>query len=442
MKKFWGVIATILCVVVCLFAFPCGVKKAYAKQGEQLEFFYAGRVFNYSLNKNIKKSSRFDLNYQINKYNRFSSKEERQNLLKHMLDLGFDKAVALEYIFPNLSATINNIQNNIFVAPRDAKIKIDSNAERVFTLTDEVVGIELDKQDLLNQICANYLSNAPLKFNLNTITTTPKITREYFKQYTNLRADFSTDFSSSSADRKHNIKNALNSINKYEIAPGQIFSFNKVVGRRTLENGYRQAKIIVNDQFVDGLGGGVCQVSTTLYNAALKAGLEIVEANKHSKQIGYVKYGFDAMVNFGSSDLKFKNNTTKRITIITSALNNRARIRIYGEDLGNTTYKLVNEIVSVVEPQEQVILDTQGEYADKVYYEDEYYYIKKATRGMEVKSYRQTYVDGILKETKLLRYDKFKVQNAVKVCGTHKRPLNIIPPVAKLDEFYPPIWTN
>ena len=163
-----------------------------------------------------------------------------------------------------------------------------------------------------------------------------------------------------------------------------------------------------------------------------------MEANKHSKQIGYVKYGFDAMVNFGSSDLKFKNNTNQRLTIIATANNNKVRIRIYGEDMAGKSYKLVNEIVSVTEPEEQVIIDTTGEYADKVFYEDESYYIKKAIRGMEVKSYRQCYLDGQLVETKLIRYDKFKVQNSIKVCGAHKRQTqNFIPPVAKLEKFYP-----
>lgn len=439
MKRVMCVLAAILCVIICLFACPVRLESAFAFEGEQLEFFYAGRVFKYNLASNIKKSDRFDLNYEINKYNRFGSVSERQLLLKQMLDAGFEQSVALNYIFPHLDQTVQSIAANIFVAPSDARLSINTGANKVFNITDEIVGISLNKQDLYNQICSAYLKGEELKFNLSTTLTTPKITRKYYEKFTNLRADFSTDFSSSSADRKHNIKNALNALNKFTLAPNQVFSFNKVVGRRTQENGYREAKIIVNNEYVDGLGGGVCQVSTTLYNAALLAGLNVVEANKHSKQIGYVKYGFDAMVNFGSSDLKFVNNTGERLTIVATAENNHARIRIYGEDMAGVSYKLVNEIVSVTEPEEQVIVDTAGEYASQVYYTDESFYIKKAIRGMEVKSYRQCFANGKLVETKLLRFDKFKAQNAIKVCGAHLREsehTNLIPQVEKLGKFY------
>ena len=100
---------------------------------------------------------------------------------------------------------------------------------------------------------------------------------------------------------------------------------------------------LLADLAADGVGGGVCQVSSTLYNCALLSGLEIIEANKHSKQVSYVDYGFDAMVNFGSSDLKFKNNTNEKIIIVTNCSNSNLRIRIYGETLSNVKYKLKNE---------------------------------------------------------------------------------------------------
>jgi len=245
-------------------------------------------------------------------------------------------------------------------------------------------------------------------------------------KFTNLRADFSTDISSSSADRKHNIKNALASLNKCEVAPGQTFSFNKTVGRRTKENGYRQAKIIVNNEFVEGFGGGVCQVSTTLYNAALLAGLDINEANKHSKQISYVKYGFDAMVNYGSSDLRWTNNTNQKLIIITNYTNNKARIRIFGEALDNISYKLKNEIKNVVEPETEIVVDEQGKYKDKVEFEDESFYLQHSARGMEINSYREKYINGVKVGEELLRKDKYKVQNAIKVVGAKKREVSII----------------
>lgn len=420
MKKF--VAFCLMCVIFVMLA-PNKLP-VFAANYEQIHFVYNNKVFTYQLEKNIKSSEIFEFNHQLNKYNRFGSKLDRQNLLKHMLEIGIEQSVALEYIFPNLNRKIEQIEKNISIKPQDAQLKINSNSQKVFHIKKEIVGICVDKNALYFDLYNRYLNNEELNINIPTIKINPNIFEKDFLKYTNLRADFSTDISTSSADRKHNIKNALVSLNKIEIAPNETFSFNKAIGKRTKENGYREAKIIVNNEFVDGLGGGVCQVSSTLYNSALLAGLEIVEANKHSKQVGYVKYGFDAMVNFGSSDLRFKNNTSEKLIIITNFSSNRLRIRIYGENLKNTEYKLTNEILSTTEPEEIIEYDTEHRYQDKVIYEDESFYLKKASKGMEIKSYREKYINGQLIEKQLLRFDKFKVQNAIKIYGTKKRTEN------------------
>lgn len=405
----------------CLIFVPVGI--TFADTGEQIEFVYKDRIFHYELNQNIKKSSQFDLDYEINKYRRFGGVEERKSLLNHMLNVGFDREIALNYIFPNLNKTVDKIARNVNVKERDASIKIDTNTNHVFFISPEIVGVELDKDRLYSLLAQKYLAGQDLSLKVPTKTINPHTFKSELEKFTNLRADFSTDISRSSADRKHNVKNALNSLNKVEIYPNQVFSFNKTVGRRTEENGYRTAKIIVNNEFVDGLGGGVCQVSTTLYNTALLAGLEIVEANKHSKQVSYVKYGFDAMVNFGSSDLKFRNNTGEKLTIITNYSPNKIRIRIFGENMNGVKYNLVNQVLNVVEPEIEEVYDEKNEYSDKVQYEDESFLLKKGSRGMEVKSFREKYVNGELVQTEKLRTDKFSPQNGIRVFGTKKRPV-------------------
>jgi len=406
------------------FLFIClstNVGTVFAFNNEILEFYHNNKVFTYNLIKNIKTSSQFDLNIKLNKYNRFSSIEDRKKLLQHLLNIGIDTEVALNYVFPNLCSTISTIEKNVYVEPKNAHLKTNVNSESVFNITPEIVGKQLDKNVLYANVCKNYLSNSSLKFNVPIIETFPKVSAKDYESYTNLRADFSTNISTSSLDRKHNIKNALNSINKTILMPNETFSFNKTVGKRSEENGYRNAKIIVNNEFVDGIGGGVCQVSSTLYNAALLSGLEIVEANKHSKQVGYVKYGFDAMVNFGSSDLKFKNNTNNKIVIITNFSPTKIRIRIFGTNLENTYYKLTNELSDIVHPTEEIIVDTDKKYADKVTYQDEYFYLKTASKGITIKSYREKYVNNKLTDKKLLRTDKYTVQNATKVYGSTPR---------------------
>ena len=404
-----------------LFILTTNVGSVFAFNEEKLTFNYNNKIFTYSLSKNIKTSTQFDINHEINKYNRFGSTLDRQKLLLHLLNIGISEDIALEYLFPNLLKTINKIEKNVFVKEKNACVSINTSTEKVFSITPETIGKKLNKNLLLHNICNNYLNNNSLDFELPILETAPKVTTKDIKPYTYLRADFSTNIFSSSPDRKHNIKNALTSLNKVEIMPNETFSFNKVVGRRTEANGYRNAKIIVNNEYVDGVGGGVCQVSSTLYNSALLAGLEIVEANKHSRQISYVKQGFDAMVNFGSSDLKFKNNTNEKLTIITNFSTNDIRIRIFGESLKGTSYKLTNEVFDIIEPTEEIITDTEQKHTDKVIYEDEFFYLKTATTGKTIKSYREKYLNGALIEKQLLRTDKFKVQNAVKVYGAKPR---------------------
>lgn len=117
-----------------------------------------------------------------------------------------------------------------------------------------------------------------------------------------------TSMEGSSEGRIHNIEKAVRRINGEKINPNQIFSYNQEVGNANLEDeGWKQAGVIMNGQLVDGFGGGICQVSSTLYNAVLEAGLTVVERHSHSKTVGYVPVGQDATVAYGLLDFQFAN---------------------------------------------------------------------------------------------------------------------------------------
>lgn len=118
---------------------------------------------------------------------------------------------------------------------------------------------------------------------------------------------FYTKIVDSSKARLKNIQLANEALNKAIVQSGDIFSFNDVVGPRTADRGYQEAPIIIDEEKEMGIGGGVCQVSTTLYNAALAGGLEIIERHQHSAEVGYIELGRDATVSYGGYDLKFKN---------------------------------------------------------------------------------------------------------------------------------------
>lgn len=136
-------------------------------------------------------------------------------------------------------------------------------------------------------------------------------------------------------DRSYNLGKATAKINTSVVLPGQVFSFNHTVGQRIVENGYRDAMVIVNGKFEPGLGGGICQVSSTLYNACLLAGMKIVERHNHALAVAYVPLGLDATVAYGIQDYRFQNNTAFPVYIKAIAGGGKLSITIYG----NLDYK-------------------------------------------------------------------------------------------------------
>lgn len=141
---------------------------------------------------------------------------------------------------------------------------------------------------------------------------------------------FSSKYQEANVNRSTNVKLASNKINNVILLPGEEFSYNKVVGKRTFENGFKEASIYTSNGVTNGLGGGICQVSSTLYNAVLRANLEIVERRNHSYAVSYVPLGTDATVSYGSIDFRFKNNRKYPIKIISSSVNGVCSVSITG----------------------------------------------------------------------------------------------------------------
>lgn len=142
-------------------------------------------------------------------------------------------------------------------------------------------------------------------------------------------ASFSTRIHSQDSERQNNIKITCNALNNTTVRTGKTFSFNSVVGKSTSSKGYEKADVFDNGKKKKGLGGGNCQVSTTLYNAVLKvSGLKVTERHKHSNDVPYIQKGKDAAVAYGSYDFKFINNTKNTIKIKASRTKQKVTIRI------------------------------------------------------------------------------------------------------------------
>jgi vancomycin resistance protein YoaR len=143
-------------------------------------------------------------------------------------------------------------------------------------------------------------------------------------------SSFATRFNPRNVKRTHNIRVALKSLNKLVIKPGGVFSLNERLGKRTQARGYRTAVVFEDGRKVPGIGGGVSQVTGTLFNAALLAGLPIVEFHAHSRPVPYLPVGRDATLAYGAKDLRFKNNTTAPLRLSYQIRGNRLIARFYG----------------------------------------------------------------------------------------------------------------
>lgn len=258
--------------------------------------------------------------------------------------------------------------------------------------------------------CPNYVASAQMPFyGLNVSEL-------------EIRASFYTAYSKSSKERKNNIGLAARAINKYFLDSGAEFSFNKVVGERTEKRGYQTAKIIVGGKFIDGVGGGVCQVSTTLYNAALLAGLKITEYHPHTLPVSYVAPSFDAMVNSNSADLRFVNTTHYPVIICAEADGEKLTVSVWGEPKKEIYIRKSVFIESVLAPEEEEILDEKGEYPDL--YEGESKVVSYSKNGYKSEGYLIKTINGKQEGIVRLRKDCYAAQRGVIIKGTAVRPDN------------------
>lgn len=145
-------------------------------------------------------------------------------------------------------------------------------------------------------------------------------------------ATYTTYYDSSNTTRTTNIHNTVDKLNNLKIPAGETFSFNQTVGKRTVLAGYEEAKVVKGDEFVDGLGGGICQVSSTIFQAVLRANLEIKVRACHSLEISYVPLGGDATVQWNSQDFQFVNNSDSDIRLYVSTDSGTLTCTVYAKE--------------------------------------------------------------------------------------------------------------
>jgi len=267
-------------------------------------------------------------------WNKLKIKREKHDI---PLELEINYEIAVEEIL--------KLTNSLVKDPQDARITI--NSENKVIIISDISGIGIDMESVLRQLEIALKLQGPLSVVIKTKEIKAKIIADDIRKMNveTLLGQFTTWFNPQKKNRSQNIKMAAQALDEFLLPPGEEFSFNKIVGPRTKEAGYNDAPIILNNQFVEGIGGGVCQVSSTLYNVLLRANLFVTERHPHSLPIRYVPKGMDAAVVYGLKDLKFINNTQGYIFFKTYVGQGTLTMKIFGAIQEDNQV----EIISIVE---------------------------------------------------------------------------------------------
>lgn len=228
--------------------------------------------------------------------------------------------------------------------PVDATLAVEDGRIRIIP---EKPGIRVDI-DRSYQNVVDSIESGGSDAELVVVNASPEVTASDLEGIDDVIASYSTPYRPWQRDRTNNLRLACGKINGTLIKPGEVFSYNKVVGPRLKEYGFRNAPMFVNGEVEAGLGGGVCQVSTTVYNAALLADMKIVVRSHHSRPVDYAPVGRDATVAYPYPDFKFQNTSDAPIYITAWLENNRVNVRIYGKREEGKEVEIVTEGHTIV----------------------------------------------------------------------------------------------
>lgn len=318
-----------------------------------------------------------------------------------------------------LNQKLLEIADSINKVPIDASLSVKDN--NIIT-NQEQIGGKIDLNHLKSLINAKTLSlSLPKKLSLKVEMQKPKITTEDLKDVNTILSTYTTKFNPNAENRNTNIKLAAHSLSNILLAPNSIASFDKLVGPRIAAAGYKEAPAFINGKLVPDIGGGVCQVTSTLYNATLLANFEIIERLSHFRPPSYVPIGLDATVANGLIDFKFKNNKSHHIYISTEVSNDTLTVYILGnkQDLPTETINITSEIDEVLEPSTLITQDPNLPLGTEII-------DFPGAQGYKVSAYKIISNNGIVVSKNLLHNDVFDSEDKTIRVGTQPIP----PPIA------------
>lgn len=357
---------------------------------------------------------KFDVEQALDAAIQFGTVEEEFAWDFKALEQGRADFSVYSYNLPKIHSFVRAIGAENTVSAKNATCKRVGDG---FDIQPAIVGYSVDSQQILTQTISLIDSrsfNQTIQFDIKT--EQPKYTEDDFAYVNNQLSSFSSPYTGGDENRIGNLRNACEKINGIIIYPEEVFSTNDAFNPCTEENGWFSAPTIVGGKLEDSIGGGMCQVSSALYDAALYAELEIVERHNHSLKVGYAKYAFDATLAGDYLDLKFRNNTGYPICIESYLTASNVVVKIYGYNRFSSarTIELENKFIEDI-PHGDFLVVNDPELPEGT----ENITVSQLV-GKKYELYKNVYENGELKETIKINTSTYKPRNGEKHIGTKK----------------------
>ena len=299
---------------------------------------------------------------------------------------------------------IDKIHEEIYKEAQDAYY-----TKEPFAVYPEVEGVDFNVEE-----AKKILEEDKEEYVIKLTITKPKVTLDQIgsEAFPDRLATFTTRYDVSDVDRTTNLVIACQKINGKVVLAGETFSYNKALGPRTAAAGYKNGKIYAGGEVVDGIGGGICQISSTLYNTVLMSNLEIVERRNHQFVTSYLPAGRDATVVYGTTDFKFKNTRKYPVRIVASAKNGIATVSMYGiKEENEYTFSFSTKTIASIPSTTKYIEDsTLPVGTEKVK--------QKGANGLKTETYITKMLNGKVISTKLLSKDTYDAMTRIVIKGT------------------------
>lgn len=342
----------------------------------------------------------------------------RENEYSFISDMDYDELKLDKFVY-SISAETD-------CDPVNAEVLLDVDAPRMLTQSQN--GARLDVEATRETIISLLvMGTGDTELKVDVIA--PEVSSDEVSGGLGVIASYSTDMTTSSSKRYENVKLALSNFNCMAVYDGDTVSFNEVVGERTKERGYREAAEYAGTSVVTGYGGGSCQASTTLYCAAIMAGMDIIERHPHNMTVAYAEPSLDATVSWGSKDFVFRNSTGHTIYIYTNVTREAATVIIYGN---RTEYRYEFQSVitrpGVEAYKEEIREDVTGQHA---YYTDEKVLYSKGKDGCVSQGWLISYDWETGEEVERIQVsqDTYSPGTSIFYVGVHERAEELAPSI-------------